>query len=77
MWSIDRYVRCQAYASGPMSIPKASHNNYLQKIEKCHVLIIRSMYTYMLFEKSERSEDTELISGAYPTKSSTRIKTFK
>ena len=23
-----RYVRCQAYASGPMSIPEASHDIY-------------------------------------------------
>ena len=26
MWSAGRYVRCQAYASGPMSIPDASHD---------------------------------------------------
>ena len=26
MWSAGRYVRCQAYASGPMSIPEASHD---------------------------------------------------
>ena len=39
-----RYVRCQAYASGPMSIPEASHDNCPQKTEKCHVLMARSMH---------------------------------
>ena len=29
MWSAGRYVRCQAYASGPMSIPEASHDSKL------------------------------------------------
>ena len=34
-------------------------------------------YIYMCaFRKSKRSRDIELISGAYPTKSSTKIKTF-
>ena len=34
-------------------------------------------YIRILFEKLKRSEDIELISGVYPTKSSTKMKTFK
>ena len=30
-----RYVRCQAYASGPMSVPEASHDKHL------HILIFQ------------------------------------
>ena len=37
----------------------------------------RSMYVYVLFEKSRRSEDTGLISGIHSTKSPIKIKTFK
>ena len=47
-----RYVRCQAYASGPMSIPEVSHDNCPQKIEKCYVLMARSMYVLMSFRNA-------------------------
>ena len=35
------------------------------------------MYACVLFEKSERSGDTGLISGVHPTKSPAGMKTFK
>ena len=76
MWSAGRYVRCQAYASGPMSIPEASHDNCPQKTEKCHVLMARSMHACVLFEKPERTGDTWLISGVHPTKSPARNENF-
>ena len=76
MWSAGRYVRCQAYASGPMSVPEASHDNCLQKTEKCHVLMARSMHAWF-FEKSERNGDTRLISGVHPMCSPAAVKAFR
>ena len=77
MWFADRYVRCQVYASGPMSVSRASYDNCPQKIEKCHVLMARSMYACVLFEKPERSEDTGLISGVDLIKSLIVVKAFE
>ena len=70
-------MRCQAYASGPMSVPEASHDNCPQKTEKCHVLMARSMHACVLFEKPERIGDTRLISGVHPAKSPAGMKTFE
>ena len=64
-------MRCQAYASSPISVPKASHDNCPQKTEKCHVLMARSV------EIPERNGDTRLISGVHPTSSPAAVKSFE